>query len=114
MSKLQITSRWRIHDGKLDEFKKEAERCLSIVKEKDKDTLVFDWYFSEDQTEYVVIETYPDSNALLAHLGNLGDLFGRLLQVADFQSEIYGSPSAELINATKGLKIKVYTFYQGT
>ena len=113
MQNLQITSRWRIHDGKIDEFKKEAERCLSITKEKDKDTLVFNWFFNEDQTECVVIETYPDSNALLVHISNLGELFGKLLQVADFDAEIYGSPSEELLNATLGLNKKVYSFYQG-
>lgn len=113
MHNLQITSRWRIHGGKLEEFKKVAEQCLSITKEKDKDTLVFDWYFNEDQTECVIIETYPHSNALLVHISNLGDIFGKLLQVGDFESEIYGSPSDELLNATAGLKKKVYSFYQG-
>ena len=113
MNNLQITSRWRIHDGKLDEYKKLAEQCLAITKEKDKDTLQFDWYLSQDQTECVLRETYPDSNALLIHIANLGDLFGTLLQVADLDAEIYGSPSQELLDATAGLKKKVYSFYQG-
>ena len=113
MNRLQIAARWKIHEGQLIEYKKRAEQCLSIVKAKDKDTLVFDWYFNEDQTECVIIETYPDSNALLVHLGNLGDLFGKLLEVADFEAEVYGSPSEELQKATAGLKIKVYSFYQG-
>lgn len=113
MPNLQIASRWRIHDGKQEEFKRLAEQCLSISKTKDKNTLVFDWYFNEDQTECVIIETYPDSNALLVHIGNLGDLFGKLLQVADFFGEIFGNPSVELLNATGGLEKKVYSFYQG-
>src|SRR5688500_16819389 len=113
MHRLQVTAYWRIHEGQLDEFKKRAEEGHSIVKAKDKDTLVFDWYFNEDLTECVIIETYTDSNALLAHLGNLGDMLGKLLEVADFEAEVYGSPSEELLKATAGLKIKVYSFYQG-
>ena len=113
MNNLQINSRWRIHDGKLDEFKKLAEQCLSITKEKDKETLQFDWYFNQDQTECVIRETFPDSDALLVHISNLGELFGNLLQVGDLDAEIYGSPSQELLNTTAGINKKVYTFYQG-
>lgn len=113
MNSLQISARWKIHSGKLEEFKKLADECLSIVKEKDQDTLQYDWFFSEDQTECVLREKYPDSNALLAHLGNIGDLFGKFLEVADLYVEIYGEPSEELLNTTAGLNIKVYSFYQG-
>jgi quinol monooxygenase YgiN len=113
MSNLQITARYQIHNGKLEEYKKLAEECLSLVKAKDKDTLQFDWYFDEEQTECVLRETYPDSNALLAHLGNIGELLGKLLAVGDFSAEVYGQPSDELLKATSGLKLKVYTFYQG-
>ena len=113
MNNLQITARWRIHDGKLDEYKKLAEQCLAITKEKDKETLQFDWYFNQDQTECVVREKYPDSNALLVHISNLGELLGNLFQVGDLDVEIYGNPSQELLNATTGINKKVYSFYQG-
>ncbi|MDN3688555.1 putative quinol monooxygenase [Cyclobacterium jeungdonense] len=113
MSNLQISARFQIHNGKLEAFKKLAKECLSVVKTKDKDTLQYDWYFDKEQTECVLRETYPDSNALLAHLGNLGDLFGKILSLGEFSAEVYGQPSEELLNATSGLKIKIYTFYQG-
>ena len=112
MPNLQITARHRVHHGKLDEFKKATEQCLSLVKEKDKDTLQFDCYFSEDQSECVFRETYPDSNALIAHIGNIGEAFGKQLQLADFEAEIYGSPSQELLNAIAGLKVKIYSPFQ--
>jgi quinol monooxygenase YgiN len=113
MSNLEITARLKIHNGQLEEFKKLAEECLSLVKAKDKDTLQYDWYFDEKQTECVVRETYPDSNALLAHIGNLGEVFGKLLALGDFSLEIYGQPSDELLKALSGLKFKVYNFFQG-
>ena len=113
MNNLQITARFQIHSGKLAEFKKTAEECHSVVKAKDKDTLQFNWYFDESQTECVLRETYPDSNALLAHLGNIGGLFGELVALGQFSAEVYGQPSEELLQATKGLDIKVYSFFQG-
>ena len=58
MSNLQITARYQIPSGNLAEFKKIAKECHSIVKGKDKDTLQYDWYFDESQTECVLRETY--------------------------------------------------------
>lgn len=114
MNNLQVTARFKVHDGKMAEFKMIAEECISIVKAKDKNTLQYDWYLDDAQTEIVLMEAYPDSNGLLAHLGNIGELFGKLLALADFSAELYGTPSEELLKATSGLKIKVYSFYQGS
>lgn len=113
MSNLQITARFKIHNGKLEEFRKVADQCLYVVKEKDNQTLQYDWYFDERQTECVVREAYPDSDALLAHLANIGGLFGQLLALGDLNAEVYGKPSEALMNATKGLPIQVYSLYKG-
>jgi quinol monooxygenase YgiN len=113
MDKLQIAARFQVHDGQLAEFKQVAAACLSVVKTKEPDFLQYEWFFNPAQTECVVRETYPDSNALLAHLGNLGDLFGKLLAISDFSAEVYGQPSEELLTATTGLDMKLYSFYQG-
>jgi quinol monooxygenase YgiN len=113
MKNLQITARYQIHNGKCAEFKKIAEECLSIVNAKDTDTLQYDWYFDETKTECVLREAYTDSDALLAHFGNIGDLFGKLVAIGDLSAEVYGQPSEELLQATKGLNIKVYNYFQG-
>lgn len=113
MSNLYLSARYQIHDGKLEEFKKLAKEGLAVVKAKDENILQYDWYFDQEQTECVFRERYSDSNALLAHIGNLGDLLGKFFSLGEFSAEIYGHPSEELIKATSGLKIKVYTFYQG-
>ena len=113
MNQLQVTARLKIHEGKLDEFKQLAAQCLMTVKEMDQDTLQYDWFFNKEQTECVVRERYTDSNAIFAHLANLGELFGKILAVSDFSVEVFGEPSQELINATKNLNPKIYSFYQG-
>lgn len=113
MNHLQVTARFKIHDGKLEEFKDMSVQCLTAVKEKDKHTLQYDWFINKEETECVVRERYEDSNAIFEHLGSLGDLFGKILQVSDFSLEIYGDPSQELINATANLNPKIFSFYQG-
>jgi quinol monooxygenase YgiN len=65
MNELQVTARIRIHDGKLDDFKNAAERCVTSVREKDTGTLQYDWFFNDDETECVVRERYRDSDAVI-------------------------------------------------
>ena len=113
MKVLQVSARFRIHDGKLDEFKTQAQACIQSVREKDTGTMQYDWFFNSDETECVVRERYASSEAIIAHIGNLGETFGGLLATADIALEIYGEPSAELVAATEGLPTEVYGFFKG-
>lgn len=114
MKNIKLTARFLIHEGKEDEFKNIANQCLKIVNEKEKDTtLQYDWYFNEEGNECVIRETYADSKAIMLHLGNLGELIGQFLQIADFYPEIYGNPSREFLQAVEGMNPKIYSFYQG-
>jgi quinol monooxygenase YgiN len=112
MSQLQVNARFTIHDGKLEEFKAVAAGCMASVREKDSGTEQYDWFFNEDQSVCVVRETYASSDAVLGHIGNLGDLMGQLLGVADMELDIFGEPSAELVEAAAGLAPKVYSPFQ--
>ncbi len=113
MKNIQITARFKIHEGRLEEFKRLATKCISITKEQDQGTLQFDWFFSKEQTECIVRENYVDSDSVLAHMGNLGDLLGKFLELSDFYPELYGNPSEVLLNAAAAFKPKIYSFYKG-
>ena len=115
MKNIQITAKFKIHKGKLDEFRKIASDCVVAVakNEKGKGALQYDWFFSPDNSECVVRETYIDSGAVLTHMGNVGELLGQLLTMSDFELEAYGNPSEELQKAAAALNPKVYSFYQG-
>jgi quinol monooxygenase YgiN len=115
MKEIQITAKFKIHKGKVAEFKKIASDCIVAVgeKEKGKGALQYDWFFSPDNLECVVRETYSDSNAVLAHMGNVGEMLGQLLGMSDFELEIFGNPSEELQKAGAALNPKVYSFYKG-
>lgn len=115
MKKIQLNARFKIHPGKFDEVIQIAAECMAIVQKKEvgKGILQYDWFFSPDQTECVVRETYIDSDALMTHMGNLGEPLGRLMGTSDFELEVYGNPSEELQQAGAPLNPKVYSFFQG-
>jgi quinol monooxygenase YgiN len=104
-----------IAPGDLAEFKALAARALELTK-GEATTLQYDWFFSEDETRCVVRERYESSDAILSHMGNLGDLIGRLGELGGgLEIEAFGAPSAELLAAAAaaGLEPTVYTFFQG-
>ena len=97
MSELMGIARFRIHEGKLDEFKRLSAQAAEIVRTKDTGTLQYDVYFNDDQSECVVIERYRDSDAAMEHAANLGELFPAVLAtVSVVHGELLGEPSAEL------------------
>ena len=101
MSELQCVARLKIHDGKLDEFKRLAAKCAELVRTKDTGTLQYELYFNSDNTECLVFERYRDSQALLDHHKNLGDTMAAILQTCSGPGEICGTPSPELIEQLK-------------
>jgi quinol monooxygenase YgiN len=112
MNKIQVTARAAIHEGKLEEFKALAAECMRKACEKGSGTLQYDWFLNEAQTECVVREAYKDSEAVLEHVANLGATLGAILAISDCTFEVLGSPSPKLIEATAGLRLKVYSPFQ--
>lgn len=112
MSELQLTARFQIHDGKVDEFKRLAEACMASVRAKDTGTLQYDWFFGDTGAECVVRERYRDSAAVLEHAANLGDLLPGIVAVADPDFEIYGTPTQELLDALAVFPVRVFAPFQ--
>jgi len=114
MSELQCLARLKIHDGKLDEFKRLAAKCAELVRTKDTGTLQYELYFNSDNTECLVFERYRDSQALLDHHKNLGDTMAAILQTCSGSGEVCGTPSPELIEQLKGSPVQVYKPFQAS
>jgi len=66
MNEIQGMARLKIHDGKLEEFKRVASQCMQVVRTNDTGTLQYEFYFNEDQTERLVLERYRDAQSLRA------------------------------------------------
>jgi quinol monooxygenase YgiN len=97
VSELQGIARFKIHAGKLDEFKRLSAQAREIVRTKDTGTVQYEIYFNDDQSECIVLERFRDSEALIEHTANLGDLVEAILAtVSVVHGELLGEPSAEL------------------
>jgi len=114
VGELQGIARFKIHEGKLDEFKRLSAQCMEIVRTKDTGTLQYDIYFNDDQSECVVLERFRDSEALIEHAENLGDLVEAILAtVSVVHGELLGEPSAELRAKLAGSEVPhLFTPYQ--
>lgn len=96
MSELQGIARFRIHKGKLEEFKRLSAQFMEIARTKDTGTLQYEIYINDDQSEFIILERYRDSEALIEHAAHLGDLNSALLATGSVSGELLGEPSAEL------------------
>jgi quinol monooxygenase YgiN len=103
VKEIQGIARFRFHEGKLEEFKRLSARAMEIVKTKDSGTLQYDTFFNEDESECVILERFRDSDALIEHGANIGDLAGEILAIVDVvHGEVLGEPSDELRGKLEG------------
>jgi quinol monooxygenase YgiN len=108
VSELWGIARFKINDGKLEEFKRLSAQAREIVRTKDTGTLQYDMYFNDDQSECMVLERYRDSEAAMEHAANLGDLMDAIIAtVTVVHGEILGEPSAELRANLAGSEVPV-------
>jgi quinol monooxygenase YgiN len=104
-------ARIKIHEGKLDEYKKLAAEFMELARTKDTGALQYDLFFNHDYSECVVIERYRDSEALLQHSANQGDMMAGLLEICTISGEVCGSPSPELKSALESYGVQVFSPY---
>jgi quinol monooxygenase YgiN len=90
-------ARFRINEGKLEEFKRLSAQAMEIVKAKDIGTVGYDTYFNEDETECVVLERFTDSQALIVHAENMAELSEKILSIVSVvHGELLGYPNDEI------------------
>lgn len=90
-------ARFRIHEGKVEEYKRLSAQAMEIVRTKEPGTLQYDTYFSDDQSECIIIERYRDSEAAMEHAKNLADVSAAVIAIVSVvHGELLGEPSAEL------------------
>jgi len=113
MTEVSAIARLKIHEGKLEEFKRLAALCVHSVRTKDSGTLQYDYFFNDDYTECVVFERYRDFAAMREHLANIGDdIMQALLKVCSMSGDFFATPTPELRKAIEGLDIRLYSPYQ--
>ena len=105
--------RVKLHEGKLDEFKRLSAQCLEVVRAKDPGTLQYDTHFNDDQSEAIVVERFTDSDALVQHSANLAHLMESILATGSFTGELLGDPSEEIRARLAGSEVpQLFTPWQ--
>ena len=114
MGELVGIARFRIHEGKLEEFKRLSAEAMEIVKTEDTGTLRYDTYFNDDASECVILEVYEDSQAAVEHSQHLAELSAEVLAIVDVvHGELLGEPSDEIRANLAGVEVpQLFTPYQ--
>ena len=121
MDRLDVIAHGTIREGKLEGFKRQAAELIRQTKEKDTNTLRYDWFISTDGTEFEVLEAYVNSEGLIEHSMHIGEARNVLFSefADDHRMKVYGDPSPQLVEHANSLPpehlrgIKWYSFLQG-
>jgi quinol monooxygenase YgiN len=104
-------STWKIREGRREDYKRFARELVEHVKAKEPQLIAFNMYFNEDETEMTNIQVHPDAASMDFHMQVMAKVVGEdmvgWIDRADFLEpkpiEIYGTPSAKLLEADQPL-----------
>lgn len=111
MSEIQGIARIKLHEGKLEEFKRLVDRFMEIVRTKDTGTLRFEVSFNDDQSECIVLERYKDYEAFMEHGAHLGELAAAIPTMGSVTDACLGESSVDLRAALAGSGVQLFTPY---
>ena len=117
MGQLEVIAHLKIRPGQLEGFKAQAAEMLRLTREKDTQTLRWDWFINEDGTDCEVHEVYTGEEGLIEH--NMHVMEPRALLFKDYafdhRMSFYGevSPTLREIAQKYAGGASVYSFLQG-
>ena len=96
--------RVNINEGMLETFQSLMAEMVEATQANEPDTLVYEWYFSDDNSACHIVEAYTDSAAAMVHIGNFGANFAErfLTYCSPTEIFVYGTPSDEARAALDG------------
>jgi hypothetical protein len=102
-------STWRIKEGRLDDYKQFARELVNVFESKEPQLIGFNIFLSEDESEVTIIHIHPNGASMDFHMQVLQQALAEEMrdwvERADFLElkhiEIYGTPSASLLEADR-------------
>ena len=113
MPRIETYAEFKIHDGRLEDFKQRVESLVEAVKARDPATIRYDWFINEDVGECIAIDIYADEQAMYAHQGNARKYHQAVLECSDTKVEFLGAPSDEVLKAAAKFSPGIFTFGGG-
>ena len=108
-TELRGVARLTFHEGRREEFERIATQIMELVRTKDSGTLQYDIYIDADKSECIFLEHFRDSDALIEHNSNLGELLQQMLATGSVSAELFGEPSDALKAVLAGSPIRIFT-----
>lgn len=84
MGRIETYARFKIHDGQLAAFRRQAKALVDAAKRQPPVRL--DWFSSAETNEAAAIAIHRDEAALAGHLDQSADAYAGLLKIAGLQS----------------------------
>ncbi len=117
MANLELHAHMKIRPGQLEGFTAQAAEMVRLTREKDTQTVRYDWFIIEDGTECEVHEAYLSEQGLIEHNTHIMDARAILFEkyAYDHRMTVFGEISPEHREQfTKHAGgVAVYSFLQG-
>jgi|SRR5271157_4288586 len=104
-----------IHEGKFASFEGIAQEMIASTQ-REPGALGYEWFLSADRTRCRLVETYADSDAVLAHLTGHAVQVGvpKLLETSSLNRfEVYGDPGPKAAAMLAGFGGEVFAPWRG-
>lgn len=113
-SDIWLVGELTIAQGKTETFKEQMKILIEMVRLKEPDTLIFEFYFNDDETKCYPFELYKNSKGLVTHIKNVSEIFSKILEVSQLtRLEIFGKATEELKEAVAPLGAKIFKCWSG-
>jgi quinol monooxygenase YgiN len=104
-----------LREGKLDEFESIARSMIAITQ-NEPGARNYDWCFSTDHRRCRILETYVDSDAVLAHMtGDAVQVFvPKILEISSItRFEVYGDPGPKAARMLAEVGAEMFDIWDG-
>jgi quinol monooxygenase YgiN len=92
-----IVPKFKIKDGMKEQYMALLPKFVKLVKENEAESCVHYGFVGPTEDDFVICrEGYVSGQAVLNHLGNIGDVLNEALQYADIVDLMVQGPAAEL------------------
>ena len=95
---LQVIARVKVRPGQLDGFQTQAAEILRLAQDKDTQTLRYDWFLNQDETDCEVHEAYLSEEGLTEHNQHVVEARDAWFRdyAFDHRMSVYGEISQQL------------------
>ena len=117
MSHLEVIAHLKIRPNQLEGFKAQVAEIIRLAREKDTQTLRYDWFINEAGMECEVHEAYLNEQGLIEHNQHIQEVREHLFReyAYDHRMAVFGeiSPQLKALFDKHAGGVSMFSFFQG-